>query len=607
MKKYSILFLLIIILAKVIYLLFEIDYNGSLLDIVSKPKVDKEELESLELYGHKLSSIGLTLLVIPFLYLLYNFFVKNKNLVYMLLVITSMIVYLGIYKSLTMLIDKIVEENKDKRYYSYYATTFKYGMLNSQMGYGSFIPKERLENLTIEDKVLIANIFLLMAYDDKLVDKVAENKNKLTETYLLNQKNKEYENKYKESENKFNSTLKEINNAFETYTSKTNEANKFLANIEKEKAEVNKIYEDVKINIFAKSYTSYRINSDHYMKGINPSNSEIETYYKDLSDYFKYHNFKRAQDKYNESMQENFGRYIEPISWCENNICPSKNSIRRVLKQEAERKWDKNIEPNLTRKEFFANSYTRSKIAKELNSKFKINLPMDFNYSKDTFVNAILNKLNKKQEEVKIQLRSELRKAIKKDIELELNYNSFAKYWKPDIIKEYGEKYGEILFKMIENKNTQNFYSDFYEPYYKENYLDKFILTKEQLDNNEHEEKGDYAIKSMFIIPFAIFMSLLASLLNFVSVIVLSLIVIMRFMKLDTKIFITTNLVKVVLYATIIYYPYKIGKDNKVLEQYKIFQKNHDSKFINFYVEAMNWILVVENFSYNKLYKLKYK
>ena len=50
--------------------------------------------------------------------------------------------------------------------------------------------------------------------------------------------------------------------------------------------------------------------------------------------------------------------------------------------------------------------------------------------------------------------------------------------------------------------------------------------------------------------------------------------------KLDTKIFITTNLVKVVLYATIIYYPYKIGKDNKVLEQYKIFQKNHDSKFI---------------------------
>ena len=78
MKKYSILFLLIIILAKVIYLLFEIDYNGSLLDIVSKPKVDKEELESLELYGHKLSSIGLTLLVIPFLYLVYNFIVKNK-------------------------------------------------------------------------------------------------------------------------------------------------------------------------------------------------------------------------------------------------------------------------------------------------------------------------------------------------------------------------------------------------------------------------------------------------------------------------------------------------------------------------------------------------
>ena len=75
-------------------------------------------------------------------------------------------------------------------------------------------------------------------------------------------------------------------------------------------------------------------------------------------------------------------------------------------------------------------------------------------------------------------------------------------------------------------------------------------------------------------------------------------------MKLDTKIFITANIVKVLLYAVVVYYPYKIGKDNKVLEQYNVFEKQHDSKFINLYVEAMNWILVVENFSYNRLYKL---
>ena len=79
MKKYSLLFLLIIILAKIIYLLFEIDYNGFLLDTVSKAKIEKEELEDLELYGHKLSSIGLTLLIVPFLFLLYNYFVKNTK------------------------------------------------------------------------------------------------------------------------------------------------------------------------------------------------------------------------------------------------------------------------------------------------------------------------------------------------------------------------------------------------------------------------------------------------------------------------------------------------------------------------------------------------
>ena len=67
----------------------------------------------------------------------------------------------------------------------------------------------------------------------------------------------------------------------------------------------------------------------------------------------------------------------------------------------------------------------------------------------------------------------------------------------------------------------------------------------------------------MFIIPFCNIYVLISKFIEFCICNCLSLIVILKFMKLDTKIFITTNLVKVVLYATIIYYPYKIGKDNK--------------------------------------------
>lgn len=65
MKKYSITFLIVIIVVKLIYLYFESHYNGSLIDISSDPNVEKEILNNLELYGHKLSAIGLTLLVIP--------------------------------------------------------------------------------------------------------------------------------------------------------------------------------------------------------------------------------------------------------------------------------------------------------------------------------------------------------------------------------------------------------------------------------------------------------------------------------------------------------------------------------------------------------------
>ncbi len=47
------------------------------------------------------------------------------------------------------------QENRDKRFSSYYATNLKYKMINKEMGYSSFIPKERLENLSLEDRVII--------------------------------------------------------------------------------------------------------------------------------------------------------------------------------------------------------------------------------------------------------------------------------------------------------------------------------------------------------------------------------------------------------------------------------------------------------------------
>ena len=147
MKQYSIFFIILIILIKIIYLFFESDYNSHLINVVSDPSATKDILEELEKYGHRLSSIGLTLLLVPFLYLLLKRIIKDKRIYLSSLFLASIVIYNITYSILTQIIDEFVERNKHLQYNSYYTTMFKYGMLNQEIGYSSFIPKERLENI----------------------------------------------------------------------------------------------------------------------------------------------------------------------------------------------------------------------------------------------------------------------------------------------------------------------------------------------------------------------------------------------------------------------------------------------------------------------------
>ena len=121
--KYGYIFIIFIILAKLLYLYFEIDYNGNLIDLSTKYDITEKELKDLEKYGHTLTSIGLTLLIIPFLYLVITNITKYKIIIVSFLTVTSIIIYIGIFQGLTTLIDHIVKENRDKRFSSYYATT----------------------------------------------------------------------------------------------------------------------------------------------------------------------------------------------------------------------------------------------------------------------------------------------------------------------------------------------------------------------------------------------------------------------------------------------------------------------------------------------------
>lgn len=60
---------------------------------------------------------------------------------------------------------------------------------------------------------------------------------------------------------------------------------------------------------------------------------------------------------------------------------------------------------------------------------------------------------------------------------------------------------------------------------------------------------------------------------------------------------------KIVFYIEIIYYPYKIGKENNILEPYKVLRENNESDFIKYYTEVLNWTLTCEKFNYKYIYE----
>ncbi len=204
--KYSISFLIIIISLKIIYLIVEVYYNGHLIDVISSSNITIKTLENIEEFGHSVSSIGLTLLLTPFFYLAIKKAFKTNTILTFIATSSFMIVSFFTFKILLVFtMDKIIEKNSDKRHSSYYISAFKYGMLNNQMGYETFIPRERLKNLNIEDRIIISNMFLLTLIDKSLTDKLV---NKGQDIFVdLFIKRYDFEN-YQESKRTFENKYK---------------------------------------------------------------------------------------------------------------------------------------------------------------------------------------------------------------------------------------------------------------------------------------------------------------------------------------------------------------------------------------------------------------
>jgi len=603
LPKYGAYFLAFIIISKIIYLGVEVFYNGYLIDVITNSDVTQESLEYIESLGHNVSSVGLTLLLTPFFYLLYRklFSEENRPALPIAMGITIIALFFSFHTALTSLMDKIVLDNKDKRYTSYYISAFKYGMLNGSLGYESFMPQSHLNDLSIEDKVIFSNIFLLNYIDEKLIDKlIKKGKNQFTDVFILKYGHEEY----KEAEKKFEDKAQEIIDGYNHYLQKSKEINSEFAKFDNASV-LNAEYQDFTGKLHQK-YIDYERKVIKYEKSITLSSNKREKIYKDLYKYFKYRNYSKAKRKYRSAMNRQFGHYIEPNRWC-GKYCPNRSAIDRVVEEEGYKKFIKKsggITPDLGQKGFFNHYKVKSKVVKELRSK-GLNVSKNFNYSKREFARAYRGKINREFIKIKKQFRSEMKKKTGKNIKFGLNYKQFVYYFKADILKEHGKKYGTILYNMLRQKDTSEFYSKFYKPKFKQQYLEEFLLSKKDLERDKYKELGDGAIKHLFIPPFAIVMSLVAGMLNFLSVVVMILFLIIKIDRLATmQQFIVKNSVKLIILVFLIWYPFSKMNDIALVTQYKALEKVKESKQGDAYLSVLEWIMVYEKLNYETLYSL---
>lgn len=597
---YSLYFLILLIASKLIYLFLESGYNFDVLNVVSDYTINQNSLEKIETKGHVLSSIGLSLLLLPFAYLLLKSRIQNEITIFTTSMIIFIILSFIFYNLLTFAMNKIIEKNSDKRYESYYTGLLKYGILSERFGYEKFIDKNIDFKNDITSTVLISNIFLLSFVDKDVVNKVREQgKDAIVDLYiekfLVEQYEKdkiEFFSKAEDIEqawNKYNSGKEKINNEFRKFTKKEDIENDYIKFTKK----INKKFDDylnAKIQFINKRESEY---------------SKINNYYVDLNKYFQNRGNTVAERRYKEYMQKHFKKFIDPVRWCSKNLCPTKNKIKTVIEEELNLEWNNRIKLPLTlksQKEFLKHAKIKNEVIKELRNN-GLDVENNFDYSQAHFYKAYNKKVNEKQDKALDTFKKEFEnKSGIKNIPENLNRLAFVKLFEKDFIKKFDSiKYGKVAINLITTGELNRFYNDLYRPLYFDMYFKDIFYEREDFETNKlAQERGDHFIKMLYIPPFALFMSLLAGILNLLSVIVM--ILFLPFFKKDNLALNTSKLsLKILLLFGTLYFIYSKGNENAYInshEALKLIDFNEYPK-LEYYIKSLNTIILLEDINKN--------
>lgn len=615
---YSISFLWVLIILKISYLLVESAYNTVVLDANVLTNPTQEIFNNIEILGHAVASIGITILLLPFLYRKISRLLKRKYILvkrFFLIGISSILVCFTAYFSLEKLMDIVVNMNQEKRHEAYYLNILKYGISNKILAYKDIIEiKGSQQPFTLEEKIILNNIFLTLFLDDKkLINKIQTKGMSNIIAFIKSNKSKE---DFREKNNQYIKAAHKLRDSYNKYNKGREQAQeKYRKYIQNSQAAYIEFQDEIKLIFtnYLKSVEKYKDEIDKRIKTVGSSSFRAK-----WNDFAKYYNKggyyrKKALEQYRENVTRHFGHYIEPNDWCvsswyKRDECMSDEGIKNVVTKEANRKWfQRTLVPQTlyTFDQFVNNKYVQVKIRKELAKKGLVYANM-FDYSYASFKKAYVNKI---ENQIKRKFTREIfRKTGIENLPINLNFKSFVfnENVKKEISKELNYKvipYLNTMLKLIIENRMGEFFRKVYEPMLNKTLEEELIPTKESFKWGEHQKAGDQALKALYIPPVSILFSLLFGILNLISLISLVLAIIVFYLtnhqeKLAKN---TRRITSIILLFIVLLIPY-YRFDSEYENRYKRLHAsviNSNSLFAQIYFKSFKWVMTVEKYNYD--------
>ncbi|MEY8198423.1 MAG: hypothetical protein RPS47_04225 [Colwellia sp.] len=525
--KYPIYFFMLLLFSRLVYICLESNYHQHILDIVSAAGVGKSDIEGLNDYGHTLASVGITLALAPFWFWLAGRWenIWERRLLYF--VVFSVLSFSTIRVILGFVVDEIVAVNEDKAYEAYYVQQFKYGILNNIFGYEDYMPRRHIETggLTLDDKIVAANSFLVTLADDRLLDRLAKKGRQRIPDIYAAMNPAEYDAlKYE-----FETLFRRMEHGWNEFQSKRKDLNEeLMEGYAKAVASESKQFDSMNIRI-NEAYADYMTS----VKAADAKVSEIVTvkninqFYRELSRFFRWRKYSSAISTYTKNMSDSFGHYIEPERWCSGGKCPHKGQIKKVITEEIFAKRDKKLKgipARLSFRKFRQHDQVKKTLARELGFGTRL---YNFNYTKQSFNRLYWDHAKRKKSNFIDSFVREANKKLKtKGLTIGATWADFVNSSAVDtrVSKAFPGVRDEVrrdIKRMMLNADMSRFKELVYMPLVK-NKVDGAGYSRIDFERDpEAISVGKDAIKLLYVPPFALSLSMLSLLMNIISVVLM--------------------------------------------------------------------------------------